>query len=342
MIFDDILTDNIMFSKDERAKLKSWYFSSVVPAGDTSHCKKIVVGTPMTDDDLLSEMLRNPMYKSIKFPIANEFPVPEKDIVSSWKDYHTPERIMKAYLEAKGMGAEGDFFREKMLEVVNDEMRIFTQDNFVEYKYIDLKESETMNKMHFFTTMDLAVSSKKHADFTVLITIGVSTEGHWYIVKIDVGRFNPTQTIDILFEHVKKFRPMNVRAEKASLQQVLDHFIQLRMMKDNTYFAYEGLENNSVLSKEYRINSLQPLMKMKKIHFPTDIDIDSMAELLYEMKGYIKTGATTAHDDAVDCLANFLDPNFVIVPTGDKATEHDGGGNFDDLFEDYETDTYDY
>ena len=55
-----------------------------------------------------------------------------------------------------------------------------------------------------------------------------------------------------------------------------------------------------------------------------------------------QTGPTTAHDDAVDCLANFLDPNFVIAPTGDKATEHEGGGNFDDLFNEDEEDIYDY
>jgi len=337
MIFDDILTDNIMFSKDERKKLKSWYYSSVVPAGDSQHCKKIVVGTPMTDDDLLSEMLRSSTYKSIKFPIADRFPVPIDQIISSWKDYHTPEKIMKAYKEAKEMGAEGDFFREKMLEVVNDELRLFPEECFVNYNYEDLKKSENMSSMLFFTTMDIAVSKKQHADFSFIITIGINKEGHWFIVKCNYGRINPTEIIDILFDHVKKFKPLEVRAEKASLQQVLDHFIQERMMKTGTYFQTNGLENNSVTSKEQRIVALQPLMKMKKIHFPDDIDQDAIAELLYEMKGYIKTGATTAHDDGVDCLANFLDPNFIITPTGHKAEEYEDYG-FED-FEDY-VDTY--
>jgi len=338
MIFDDILTDAIMTSKDERIKLKRWYYSSVVPACNTAHNKKIVVGTPMTDDDLLSEMLRSKTYKSIKFPIADKFPVPMNEIVSSWKDYHTPEKIMKAYNEAKEMGAEGDFFREKMLEVVNDEMRLFPEDYFVNYSYRELKDSDQMNHMHFFTTMDMAVSKKQHADFTFIITIGINKDGHWFIVKIDHGRLNPTQIIDILFDHIRKFRPLEFRAEKASLQQVLDHFIQERMMKTGVYFQSNGLENNSIVSKEQRIVALQPLMKMKKIHFPNDIDQDAMAELLYEMKGYIKTGATTAHDDGIDCLANFLDPNFLITPTGDKPEEYDGSWEND--FDDEYTETY--
>lgn len=333
MIFDDILTDSIMTSKEERKKLKSWYYSSVVPAGDSQHCKKIVVGTPMTDDDLLSEMLRSKTYKSIKFPIADKFPVPENEIISSWKNYHTPAKIMKAYNEAKEMGAEGDFFREKMLEVVNDELRLFPEDMFQYYNYSDLKEAGTMSGMYFFTTMDIAVSKKQHADFSFIITIGVNKDGHWFIVKIDHGRLNPTEIIDRLFEHVKKFKPLDVRGEKASLQQVLDHFIQERMMKTGVYFQTNPLENNSTTSKEQRIVALQPLMKMKKIHFPNDIDTDAMAELLYEMKGYIKTGATTAHDDGIDCLANFLDPNFIMNPSSDKAEEYDD--DWLDIMEDY-------
>ena len=337
MIFDDILVDAIMTSKDERVKLKRWYYSSVVPACNTAHNKKIVVGTPMTDDDLLSEMLRSKTYKSIKFPIANSFPVPMKDIVSSWKDYHTPEKIMKAYNEAKEMGAEGDFFREKMLEVVNDEMRLFTEEQFVYYSYEDLKKSGKMNEMFFFTTIDMAVSKKQHADFTFVITIGINKEGHWFIVKIDYGRPDPSEVIKIIFNHVKKFKPMEFRGEKAGLQQVLDHFIEKEMMRTGIYFQTNGLENNSVTSKEQRIVALQPLMKMKKIHFPNDIDQDAMAELLYEMKGYIKTGATTAHDDGVDCLANFLDPNFIMTPTGDTPEEYEGYdmNDFDDYVDSY-------
>ena len=120
---------------------------------------------------------------------------------------------------------------------------------------------------------------------------------------------------------------------------MLDHFIELKMSETNTYFFYQGLENNSSVSKEFRINALQPMMKMGKVHFPRDICPTGMAELYYEMKGYIKTGATTAHDDAVDCLANFLDPGFVIAPTQDIGSEIDtisnddlGDENLDDYY----------
>ena len=246
---------------------------------------------------------------------------------------------MKQFQEAKEMGAEGDFYREMMLEVVNDEMRIFEERFFKTFEYKDIKKD--LAQMNFFTSMDLAVSKKKSADFSVLITIGVNKDGHWFIVKCDVGRFTPTMVIDKLFEHVKMFKPLEVRAEKAALQQVLDDFIDKRMIDTGIYFNTEGLKNNSTTSKEFRINGLQPKMKMGHIHFPTDIDQDSLAELLYEMKGYIRTGPTTAHDDAVDCLANFLDPDFVFTPSPKSGTEISGSGdNFDDIYKTNNDDSY--
>lgn len=321
-IFDDILPESILTSVNERTKLRAWFYSAVANAVDITHYKKIVVGTPMTDDDLLMMMARSQTYKTVKFPVADKFPVPVEEIVSSWPDRFTPERIMKQFLEAKENGAEAEFYREMMLEVVNEDLRIFKDEYFKEYDYD--KEAKNFAQMNFYTTMDLAVSKKTSGDFTVVTTIGINSDGHWFIVKIDVGKFDPSQTINVLFEHIREFKPIETRAEKAALQQVLDHFIELKMSETKNYFYYQGLENNSSISKEFRINALQPMMKMGKIHFPRNKFGSAIAELYYEMKGYIKTGATTAHDDAVDCLANFLDPGFVIPPTQESGTEVDG------------------
>lgn len=338
LLFDDILPESILTSATERTKLRAWFYSAVSNAVDITHYKKIVVGTPMTDDDLLMMMSRSKTYKTVKFPVANEFPVAVEDMVTSWPDRFTPERVKKQFDEAKENGAEAEFYREMMLEVVNEDLRIFKDEYFKEYTYEIIQKK--FKNMNFFTTMDLAVSQKTSGDFTVIMTIGVNSDGHWFLVGVDVGKFDPTQTIKKLFEHVRKFNPIEVRAEKAALQQVLDHFIQLEMENTGTYFFYQGLENNSSVSKEYRINGLQPKMKSGKIHFPRDRYPNDMAELLYEMKGFIKTGATTAHDDAVDCLANFLDPGFVVAPTQDIGSELDsienedlGSNSLDDYYD---------
>ena len=111
------------------------------------------------------------------------------------------------------------------------------------------------------------------------------------------------------------------KAEKAALQQVLDWFIMEEMSKTGTYFPYEGLKNNSVLSKEYRIMGLQPKMQAKQIYFPSDICQEEIEMLKNELKGFTKEGATTKNDDHGDCLANFLDPEFLSAPTPASGSE---------------------
>lgn len=321
-LFDDILKDATLDSEKEREDTKKWFSSSVHQARNSEHYKKIVVGTLMTQDDLLSVLMKGNTFHTIVFPVANKFTTDKLKLISSWPSLHSPERILNDYYEAVDLGTTNEFFREKMLEVVNDEMRIFKEDYFTYYEYHQTKSLR--KNWTFYTTMDLAVSSKQSGDLTSIITIGVNDDNIWYIVAIDVGRFNPSEVIDILFNHVSRFNPLVVKGEEAALQQVLDHFINTEMEKRKTYFILEKLKSNTINSKEYRIRALEPKMKQKKIYFPTDIDKDSMSELLSEMKGYTKTGATTAKKDAIDCLANFMDKDFVIPPMiyGGSEIEH--------------------
>ncbi len=178
--------------------------------------------------------------------------------------------------------------------------------------------------MNFFTSWDLAISAKKHGDTSCVMTIGVNKEGHRFVVACKTGILNPGQVIDEIFKQVRKFNPLESRAEKAALEQVLDYFLHKAQAEKKVYFLYDYLEKNSVDSKEFRIKSMQPLFKAGKMHFPVDVDIDGINELLYQLQGYIKTGPTTKHIDCVDTLANFMDPNFIIEPMGFTGSEIKG------------------
>jgi hypothetical protein len=217
------------------------------------------------------------------------------------------------YNDAKALGAEGEFFRELFLETANEETRIFKKDWFKKYNL--KKMAKDKMKYNFFTSMDLAVSRKEKADRTVIITIGVNADGHWFIAGIDVGRFNPSEVIDLLFKQVRRWKPLEVRAEKAALQQVLGHFIEERMMKENTHFLYNPLTLNTTTKKEVRIMGLQPKFKNRMVHFPEDEHQDEIILLEKEILGQTRETNTTGHDDIIDTLANFLDPDFIVKPS---------------------------
>ena len=54
-------------------------------------------------------------------------------------------------------------------------------------------------------------------------------------------------------------------------------------------------------------------MKARMVHFPKDILHDEIMLLEKELLGQTRETNTTGHDDIIDDLANFNDPNFVIT-----------------------------
>lgn len=319
IIGDDILSDDIIYNKDLRKKLATWWVGTVENAVDISHYKELVIGTPMTEDDLLSSFQRSKQWHSVAIPVCKTFPVPLGSIQSNWKDRFTPERIMELYNNAKDIGEEATFYRELMLQTVSDDTRVFKKEWFKEFEYKKLKFEKS--KYNFFTSMDLAATVKQSSDYTVIGTIAVNADGHRFVVRLDVGRYNPSEAIDVLFKHIRQFKPIEFRAEKAGIQQVLGHFIEEKMLKENTHFLMNYLELNSTTKKELRILSLQPLFKNRMIHFPTDVSIDEVEMMKHQILGFTKEGSTTGNDDIIDWLANFNDPNFIVLPS-DYNTEY--------------------
>lgn len=321
IIGDDLQGDEILSNKDAAGKLIKWWVGTVLQAVDISRFKVTVIGTPMIDNDLISSLMRSPEYNKVRFPVANSFSTDPLALKSNWADRFTPEKIISMYNDAKALGAEAEFFREMFLEVNNEETQIFKREWIKRFKVNDIAREK--QKYNFFTSMDLAVSFKQKSDRTVVMTIAVDAQSRWYVVDLVMGKYNPSEVIDILFKQVRKWRPLEVRTEKAALQQVLGHFIDERMNKENTHFLTNQLELNSTTKKEVRISGLQPKFKQGKIFLPTDRFQEEVMLLEKEIVGQTRETNVTGHDDGIDTLANFLDPNFVIIPS-DYDTEYYG------------------
>lgn len=327
IIVDDLQSDEILNNKDAAGKLIKWWVGTVLQAVDISRYKITFIGTPMIENDLISRLMRSPEYNKIRFPVAKNFSTDPSQIKSNWGDRFTPERIVAMYNDAKALGAEAEFFREMFLEINNEETQIFKRDWIKRFKVSDIQKEK--QKYNFFTSMDLAVSFKQKADRTVVMTIAVDAQGRWYVVDLFMGKANPSDVIDILFKQVRKWRPLEVRTEKAALQQVLGHFIDERMNRENTHFLTNQLELNTTTKKEVRISGLQPKFKQGKIFLPTDRYPEEVMLLEKEILGQTRETNTTGHDDGIDTLANFLDPNFIITPQ-DYDTEYYGDiGDFE-------------
>jgi len=335
LVFDDILSDDILESEVVRKKLHTWFFSTVSNSVDITHFKYVMINTPMTEADIIGLARVSKAWHTLELPVAMDVHVPLNKMVSSWKDRFTPERIIQKYKEAKSMGAQSQFYREMMLEITNKELALFDMSKIREFDYKELKKN--FHKYMFFTSMDLAVSRAESADFTAVMTIAVDSDMNWFLVQVDHGRWDMHETMDVLFEkHIKRFNPLKIGVERAAHQQVFNDFMTNRMVTEQIIKPIVPLKSNSKLAKEVRIATLVPNVSMGKIWFYSR-ETASKRELYHEMDMMTKESSLSRHDDLVDCLAGFNEAGFVVYPGEYRGTEIVGQESFD--FDDY-TDNY--
>jgi predicted phage terminase large subunit-like protein len=147
-----------------------------------------------------------------------------------------------------------------------------------------------------FTTTDLAIGETKRSDYTVVLTIAVDENDNWYILDIEYGRWNPTQTMDAIFRAVIKYNPRLVGVESVAYQAALTHFLEREMSTRKRFFSIYQLKSEG-RKKELRIESIHPRFVAGQIFFP--VGADFLPELENELLSFPRGG----HDDLIDALS---------------------------------------
>lgn len=319
---DDIQSDSMLHNPDAITKLIKWFTGTLLMAVDISNYKVVATGTPMNELDLISSLGHNPEYIGFKVPCAEEFTLDKSKLNPAWKDRFTPDRIIELYNVAKGLGTEAEFFREMFLEMKNEETQIFKQEWLRKYDYKDIIKNR--HNYNFFITMDLAIGQKQTNDRSVVMTLAVDANNNWFLVDCFAGRVLPDKIIEEFLRQVRAWQPIEARVESASLQQVFNHFLEDKMVKEKTFVRIQPLKYNTNTKKEYRIIGLQPKFRERQILFPHNKDQDNIMLLEREILGQTRELNTTGHDDLIDCLANFNDDGFIFSPTKEYSVDEYG------------------
>ena len=152
-----------------------------------------------------------------------------------------------------------------------------------------------LSDLNIYTTVDLAISQKPNADYSAIVTVGVNREGHWFILDVEYGRYDPTTTIDAVFDAVKKWRPLAVGVEVVAYQAAIQHFLEKEMPHRGIFFRITPLKAEK--KKEIRIDTLQPRFAVGTVWFK------ARALWLQELEAELLAYPHGAHDDIIDALA---------------------------------------
>ena len=181
------------------------------------------------------------------------------------------------------------WFREKMCRAISPESQKFKREYF---RYYDTVNTSGMS---VYTTVDLAVSQKPHADYSAIVTVGVNSENHWFVLDVEYGRYDPSTTMDAVFSAYEKWRPLTVGIETVAYQAALKHFLEREMPKRNLFFRITELRAER--KKELRIDAMQPRFAVGSVWFRRG------AAWLDKLEGELLAYPHGAHDDVIDALA---------------------------------------
>ena len=185
------------------------------------------------------------------------------------------------------------WYRNKMCESISPSSQKFKKTYF---RYYDTPPN--LREMNIYTAVDLAISEKPNADYSAIVTVGVNSAGHWFVLDVEYGRYDPSTTMDAVFSAVQKWRPLAVGIEQTAYQRSLVHFLKKEMPARGIFFRITPLKAGNVKdAKNLRIDTLQPHFAVGAVWFK------SQAVWLSELEGELLSYPHGAHDDVIDALA---------------------------------------
>ncbi len=161
--------------------------------------------------------------------------------------------------------------------------------------------------------IDLAISQKETADYTVIMCVGVTADKKIYVIEYVRDRLTPDQTIDEIFNMYERHKIHgNVRTvgiETVAFQKAMVYFIRNEMRRRGVYLPLKELKADR--DKNRRIGALQPLFENGDVY---------MKNTHKELENELLEFPFSEHDDSCDCLAYILQ---VLRPVDYRPQKYD-------------------
>jgi predicted phage terminase large subunit-like protein len=129
----------------------------------------------------------------------------------------------------------------------------------------------------------------------VVCTVAVDGDNNWFILDLDYGRYNVTETMNAIFGAVQTWRPRLVGMEGVAYQAAMKQFLEREMSVRNCFFSIQMLDSDR--KKELRIEGMHPRFEAGKIFFPAN------GLFLPELEKELLAFPRGQHDDLIDALA---------------------------------------
>jgi predicted phage terminase large subunit-like protein len=291
IVCDDLENDENIASPDQRKKMENWYKKALSKAGD-ERTDKIIIGTIMHSDSLLSKILSNPIYdakiyKSIikwsnsklwddwtrlvttledsdRLQTARAFfDEHQEEMLAGtqvlWQAKEDYYNLMLQYV-ADGPAA---FSSEKQNEPLAEEDRKFLPEWI---RYYDDEEIE--GQQLFIVGFVDPSMGKLGGDYSAIITLGVNSNDIVYVLDADILKRHPDIiAIDVINKH-QMYEYIRFGVEEVQFQEFFKDTLKTKANEMEVSIPIVGVRQHK--DKILRIESLQPDIKNGRIRFRRD------------------------------------------------------------------------
>lgn len=302
IICDDVVSRNNVNTQDQIQKTIDHYrlLLSVLDPGDDK--MMIIVGTRWALNDL---------YGWIQDPENGErgqFDIFIRSAIKKDGSLLLPDRLTTEFLQEQKMTQGSYIFSCQYLnEPINIETALF---QIAQIQWYDTLETENLN---YFISVDPAISTYGHSDYSGVVVVAVDENNHWWIVKAMNLKVDPGGLIEEIFSLVARYQPLCLVMEKFMLEKMMKVALIEAMNKKKVFFGIREVPTNTRFSKEARIRSLSPKFEAKEVHLKRT----GQEELYHELINYPQS----KHDDVLDALKNISYVAFAPNPRPGNHTE---------------------
>ncbi len=317
IVCDDMENDEIVMNPDRREKFRKWFNAALMPCLAPDG-KLRIVGTILHLDAWLARLMPQEGFKhtvvtplktySTKFDkygwvgvlYRGHVGTNPRDITCNadilWPERFNKEWFLASYKTRVDAGHPEVYAQEVLNRPLDESNAYFRKNDFQSITQLDKKEiDEGQKPLVFYAGVDLAISEKERADYSVFQVVGVDNANVMYHTDIIKARLDGREIVDTLFQLQHKYKLNFIAIEDEKIAKSLGPFIKEEMMRRGVFLNLVPIR--PVQDKPTRARPLQARMRMGTVKFYRDADYYQglESEFLAFPRGI--------HDDQVDALA---------------------------------------
>ena len=304
IIMDDILTgkkdsvtkEELMPSTLEVERAIGWYKLSFSLLDTLKFGRMLYLGTPWAQHDVVDYIINADGTFEVYTQSVHKggsYNVPAKE---GTEEAYYPERFDLETLALTKKQQGSYIYASQYLLIPLPSERMIFKSSYIQYF------ERLPSKAHWvFTYVDPAISSKKDACNTAIITIARTWDNEIYVLDCVRERgMRPSKLLDEIFRIHKKFKPMFVGIEAIAYQESIGMNLQDEMKKRDYFFSIKGDKPKGNDTKDSRIRSMQPRFEAMGVWIKKHMY--GLESELLEYQGPDKS----PYVDAIDALAGAI------------------------------------